>query len=480
MKNRVSSDLFWGLLSALLISGVFILTLWGNGNNLNPRYLFIDEQITFYPVAKILNPSGLDEFLWLVSDGSDYRYGRILWNSIALAAIIPAKLFGIAGQIVASRELGALLLLGSYLLLVIGFLKKPSIRFFALLTLIALPFNSYYMSMPKPEPQMIFALSLFLYLNSRNYFLPGKPSWILLGIALGAKISFIVPVIIVFIASLLHGIITNKTIIRPYFTSGLYILAGFLISNPYFLQPVFFFSYPVLIIFIIFRLFKRSQALFIAAAIITLCVNFLSENSAYEFIIKDLPKFSGFNHAVGEWSRGTFLKVNDGTGAANQNFYSWFVYFCKTLYPPLPFLGFTFLAFLIIFFALVSRALLRCRHSNYLGVFNALSILTLGLALVLIPMLSVKNRLWGMYFFPGLIFTCIAIIMITEAYIKKVNSGELIQSNILLSTQIPFVIIFLAITLTYWVPEFIDSFIYLGTRDPSNPKMQLPPWLMGI
>jgi hypothetical protein len=68
MKNRVSSDLIWGLLSALLIFGVFILTLWGNSNNLDPRYLFIDEQITFYPVAKILNPSGLDEFLWLISD----------------------------------------------------------------------------------------------------------------------------------------------------------------------------------------------------------------------------------------------------------------------------------------------------------------------------------------------------------------------------------------------------------------------------
>lgn len=480
MEKRVSSDLPWGLLSALLISGVLILTLWGNSNNLNPRYLFIDEQITFFPVMKILDPSGLDELLWLISDGSDYRYGRILWNSIAVVALIPAKLFGLAGQVVAARGLGTLLLLASYFLLVIGFLKTPSVRFFALLILITLPYNSYYMSMPKPEPLMIFATSVFLYLNSRNYFLPGGPRWILLGIAFGAKISFIVPLTIIFFASVLHDFVANKITIRPHLTSCLYMLIGFLISNPYFLQPLFFFSYPVLIIFIIFKILKRSQALFTLASLLVLCIPFFQETGAYEFFSKDLPNYSGLNHALGEWSRGTFLKVNDGAGAADQNFYSWFVYFCRSLYPPLPFLGFEFLVALIVFFALASKSLLKCGRLNHLVIFNSLSILLLGIVLILIPMLTVKNRLWGMYFFPGLVFTCTALIMITEEYIVKVRSGELIQSKILLSTQIPFVIIFLAITLTHWAPEFINSFIYLGTRDPSNPKMQLPSWLIGV
>ena len=480
MRNRVSSDLLWGLLSALLISGVFILTLWGNSNNLNPRYLFIDEQITFYPVSKILNPSGLDEFLWLISDGSDYRYGRILWNSIAVAALLPAKLFGISGQIVATRELSVLLLLSSYLLLVTGFLKTPSVRFFALLTLIALPYNSYYMSMPKPEPLMIFATSLFLYLNSRDYFLPGRPSWILLGIAFGAKISFIVPVAIIFTASILNSLDTNKITIRSHLIGCLYLLMGFLISNPYFLQPAFFFSYPILIIFIIFKIFKRSQALLVATTLLVLCMPFILENGTYEFILKDLPNFSGINHALGEWSRGTFLKVNDGTGAADQNFYSWFIYFCKILYPPLSFLGFIFQVLLIIVFSLMLKALLKSQHSNRLVIFNSLSIFIIGIALILVPMLTVKNRLWGMYFFPGLVFTCTAIIIIAEGYIEQVKSGQLIQSKKLLSTQLLLVIIFHVITLTYLVPEFINSFIYLGTRDPSNPKMPLLSWLIGV
>lgn len=480
MNKRVSSDLLWGLLSALLVFGVFILTLWGNSNNLNPRYLFIDEQITFYPVAKILNPSGLDEFLWLVSDGSDYRYGRILWNAIAFTALIPSKLFGEAGQILAARELGAMLLLSSYSLLIIGFLKSPPIRFFALLTLILLPYNSYYMSIPKPEPLMVFAISLFLFLNARNYFLPGKPCWVLLGIAFGAKISFIVPMIIIFFASVFHDLVVNKNTLRPHVISGLYILIGFFISNPYFLQPVFFVSYPIIIFFLIFKLFKKPQAFLVVTCLLVLWAPLLGETGLHEFIFKDLPNLSGLNHAAGEWSRGTFLKVNDGVGAANQNFYSWFIYFCRTLYPPLSFLGFEFLVFLILFFFLASKKILGNHYTNHLVIFNVLSILTIGLSLLLVPMLTVKNRLWGMYFFPGLVFCCTAFFMIAEEFIYQVKSGTLIRSKLLLSTQIPFAIILLAISLTSWAPEFINSFIYLGTRDPSNPKMLLPPWLIGV
>ena len=135
MKNRWRFSPIWGLLSTLLIIGVLALTLWSNSSNLNPRFLFIDEQITFYPIIKLLNPSGLDEFLWLASDGSDYRYGRILWNSIALIALIPAKLFGEAGQIIASREAGVIFLLVSYLLLTHTFIQKPAIRFLTLFSL---------------------------------------------------------------------------------------------------------------------------------------------------------------------------------------------------------------------------------------------------------------------------------------------------------------------------------------------------------
>jgi hypothetical protein len=480
MKNRVSSDLIWGLLSALLIFGVFILTLWGNSNNLDPRYLFIDEQITFYPVAKILNPSGLDEFLWLISDGADYRYGRILWNAIALIAAIPTELFGVAGQIVAARELGTVFLLSSYVLLVFGFIKTPSLRFFALLILIFLPYNSYYMSMPKPEPLMVFAISLFLYLNSKNFFSPGSPSWILVGIAFGAKISFIIPAMILFLVSSIHGHLTKKYALTSYLASICFILLGFVIANPYFLQPVLFLSYPIVIAFLLFRVLSPFTSLILLTCILVLSISLLPETGLRNFITGDLMDLSGFNHAVKEWARGTFLKVNDGSGDLNQNVYSWFLYFCKTLYPPSLLVGFLLILFSIIFFAISSKELLAHTTLDNSTIFNVLSILVMGLALLLIPMLTVKNRLWGMYFFPGLVFTSIALLSAADFYIEAIKSKKFIPSRLLSLVKIPLIALLLIVVLSYWAPEFINSFIFLGTRIPSNPQFALPPWLMGV
>jgi hypothetical protein len=480
MKNRVSSDLIWGFLSALLIFGVFILTLWGNSNNLDPRYLFIDEQITFYPVAKILNPSGLDEFLWLISDGADYRYGRILWNAIALIAAIPAELFGIAGQIVAARELGTVLLLSSYVLLVFGFIKTPSLRFFALLILILLPYNSYYMSMPKPEPLMVFTISLFLYLNSKNFFSPGSPSWILVGIAFGAKISFIIPAMILFLASAIHGHLTKKYALSSYLASILFILLGFVIANPYFLQPVFFLSYPIVIALLLFRVLNPLTSFIALTFILVLSIPLLPEMGLRNFIAGDLADLSGFNHALGEWARGTFLKVNDGSSDLSQNVYSWFLYFCKTLYPPSLFVGFLLILFSIVFFAISSKELIAHTTLDNSTIFNVLSILVMGLALLLIPMLTVKNRLWGMYFFPGLVFTSIALLSAADSYIEAIKSKKIIPSRLLSLVKIPLIALLLIVVLSYWAPEFINSFIFLGTRIPSNPQFALPPWLMGV
>jgi hypothetical protein len=477
MKNRVSSDYIWGLLSALLIFGVFIFTLWGNSNNLDPRYLYIDEQITFYPIAKILNPSGLDEFLWLISDGSDYRYGRILWNAIALVAAIPTELFGVAGQIVAARELGVLLLLSSYGLLVFGFIKTPSVRFFALLILILLPYNSYYMSMPKPEPIMVFVISLFLFLNSKKYFSPGSPSWILVGIAFGAKISFIVPAAILFFASAVNSILIKKYALTSHLISILFILIGFIFVNPYFLQPVFFISYPILMAVLLFRVFNPLTSFIALTCVFVLSIPLLREIGLHHFIEWDLL---GLNHALEKWAGGTFLRVNDGGGDYSQNFYTWVLYLCKTLYSPSLFIGSLLIVFSIVFFTLSSKELHNHAMLDKERFYDILFILAIGLALILTPMLTVKNRLWGMYFFPGLIFTAIALLSAADSYIESINSRKYIPSSVLSLAKIPLIVILLIIVLTYWGPEFINSFIFLGTRTPDSPQFPLPPWLMGM
>jgi len=480
IKYKGSPNTIWGLLTALLILGALTLTLWGNSNNLNPRYLFIDEQITFYPIIKILNPSGLDEWLWLVSDGNDYRYGRILWNALALFAALPAKAFGVSGQIIASRELGAFLLLSSYCLLTFAYIKTPSIRFLALLTLVLLPYNSYYMSMPKPEPLAIFAISLFLFLNTKNFLAPGKASWMLVGLAFGAKISFLIPAAILILMSILNEIYQKRISINAHLLSCIYILAGFLIANPYFLQPVFYFSYPILIIYFIFRLFKPARALALLIIISFLCLAFIPQDNFHAFLFEKIPKLTGLNHAFGEWIRATFLKVNDGEMTANQNFYTWFVYLCKTLYPPFNFIGLAFIGLIVVFFtALLKNLSKQCKIDRQTS-FNLFLLALLGLTLLCIPMISIKNRLWGMYLFPGLIFTCLALFAILDRYAESRRAGSFIRSNFHISTQIPLAIIYLFLLLTYWGPAFINSFIFLGARDPSDPKILLPPWLTGV
>ena len=340
MKYKSSLNFIWGLLTTLLILGVLALTLWGNSNNLNPRFLFIDEQITFYPVIKILNPSGLDEWLWLISDGGDYRYGRLLWNAIALFALIPAKLLGEAGQIIASREAGVACLLLSYLLLTYTFIQKPAIRFIALLTLISLPYSSYYMSMPKPEPIMLLCAALFLYFYKRNDLSLGRPYWIFLGMAFGAKISFLLPLLALLGASLIIQINSKKmlTISSEFCSTSIYLTLGFSISNPFFIPAFIAIGFTLLAVLLFSKLtaipFAKVLMMVIAGATFLLFFTPIRE-----YALGNLLDITGLRHALGEWTRATFLKINDGGPSSSQNFVSWFSYLCTVVSPSAPIAG---------------------------------------------------------------------------------------------------------------------------------------------
>jgi hypothetical protein len=327
---------------------------------------------------------------------------------------------------------------------------------------------------------MVFTISLFLYLNSKNFFSPGSPSWILVGIAFGAKISFVIPAMILFLVSAIHGLLTKKYALTSYLVSIFFILLGFVIANPYFLQPIFFLSYPIVIAFLLFRVLNPLTSFIALTFILVLSIPLLPEMGLRNFIAEDLADLSGFNHALGEWARGTFLKVNDGSSDLSQNVYSWFLYFCKTLYPPSLLVGFLLILFSIVFFAISSKELLAHTTLDNSRIFNVLSILVMGLALLLIPMLTVKNRLWGMYFFPGLVFTSIALLSAADSYIEAIKSKKFIPSRLLSIVKIPLIALLLIVVLSYWAPEFINSFIFLGTRIPSNPQFALPPWLMGV
>jgi len=479
MKNQWGLSSIWGLLSTLLIVGVLTFTLWGNSSNLNPRFLFIDEQITFYPIIKLLNPSGLDEFLWLVSDGSDYRYGRILWNSIALIALIPAKLFGEAGQIIASREAGVIFLLASYLLFTQTFIQKPAVRFLALFTLISLPYNSYYMSMPKPEPIMLLCAALFLFFYKKNNLTLGKPYWIFLGMAFGAKISFLIPLLILFGASVF--IQFNKKQFQSLITSSLfslfYIVFGFVIANPFFTPAFLFLAYALLSVLLIARLTGLSYSTLIGAGCV-LGLGIALIPHLREEVLTPLLELTDSKHAFGEWIRGTFLRINDGDSASHQTAITWLEYLFDMLAP-----GFTFVGAIYVLgvgILLVSQIL---SFKTTWRIADQAKLLTLvlsviGAALLLSPMISVKNRLWGMYLFPGLIFVSLAFFTFVDSIeFKKVLALKGRISRLVIYCLLAMTIVLASLN---WAPRLIDDFIDLGLRNARGVEYALPSHLTGV
>lgn len=479
MKNRWGFSSIWGLLSALLIIGVLALTLWGNSGNLNPRFLFIDEQITFYPIIKLLNPSGLDEFLWLASDGSDYRYGRILWNSIALIALIPAKLFGETGQIIASREAGVFFLLASYLLLTHTFIQKPAIRFLALFTLLCLPYSSYYMSMPKPEPIMLLCAALFLFFYKKNNLTLGKPYWIFIGMAFGAKISFLLPLLILFSASVL--VQCNNKHIQSLITSSLfslcYIALGFVIANPFFTPVFLFLAYVLLAILLIARLTGFSYTILVGFAFAMILGIALIPHLREE-VLTPLIELTDSRHAFGEWVRGTFLRINDGGSVNQQTILTWLVYLFNTLAPDH--------AIISAIYMLGIGALLCSQILNLKTVWSTpdraqlltLVLSVIGAALLFSPMISVKNRLWGMYLFPGLIFVSLAFFAFVDSMgFKKTLTPGMQVNRIAVNCLLAMTISLASLS---WAPRWINDFIDLGLRDIRGSTYTLPNHLTGV
>ncbi|MCK9799076.1 hypothetical protein M1B34_15510 [Pseudomonas sp. MAFF 302030] len=105
LKNNISGYLFSVLCMVGLVFFIYLATL-ANIDLADGRFvLFMDERITFDGVTRILHPDGIVNFFESVINGGDHRYGRILWNSIAVFSMVPEKLFGEFGQIFSTRML---------------------------------------------------------------------------------------------------------------------------------------------------------------------------------------------------------------------------------------------------------------------------------------------------------------------------------------------------------------------------------------
>ena len=252
----------------LLIGVCNVLILRANLDLTDGRHvLFMDEQISFDGVRRILHPEGFGDLLDAIFVGSDFRYGRIFWNLAALVSWLPEKIFGPPGQIVATRFLQHALLLAAYILLAWTFLKRDVLRWLLIFLLLILPGTAYFAHMPKPEPTQLFFLALFLfyYINHSQRF-----GWyyVFLGLAFGAKISLL-PLVLVFIglsglanynnlpgfSSQQFGFLTLSVHLENRWSkmwvaaikAGVFFLLGLIIANPFlilsFLSPEYFKNY---------------------------------------------------------------------------------------------------------------------------------------------------------------------------------------------------------------------------------------------
>ena len=122
IQRSINQWLYIGSLILIIVSFLYAGIL-ANGNLLTPDNLYVDENITFSGVKRILQPGSVDEFIWAITDGDDHRYGRILWNSIAIVAYIPSIFFGDIGQLFAGRMLQVALLISSFIIFAYTFIE---------------------------------------------------------------------------------------------------------------------------------------------------------------------------------------------------------------------------------------------------------------------------------------------------------------------------------------------------------------------
>lgn len=465
MKTRrsISQWLYIGSLTIIIYAFLYAGIL-ANRNLLNPGNLYVDESITFGGVHHILHPESFDKFMWSITDGDDHRYGRILWNSIAVAAYIPSIFFGDVGQLFAGRMLQVALLISSFIVFAHTFIESKLLRIGLIFILAVMPFTTYFMTMPKPEPIMIFCLSLFFYFYKTNNLEKARPYWILLGMAFGSKISILPAIPVLLFAASYNKILARKPIetLRALFLTLIYIFIGFCLAIPMFIKASGIVIIQLGILYLIIRLGVKNKMLAWGLALITaLCILAIPE------IRNHLPKNLGIRYALEQWIHATFMKLNYGGLDPNYTWRDWSKFFI-TYWMMMP------ISIAIVISCLVgslttlifTSLAIRWRQLNSsLLILGAL--LIIGCLLFVSPFLSIKNRMWGMYLYPGSMLIIASVFYAVELARKKrfetIFNGPLSTSLKYLSATT--LIGLLAVAMYFWAPHSVKDIQFLGTRN---------------
>lgn len=462
IQRSINQWLYIGSLILIIVSFLYAGIL-ANGNLLTPDNLYVDENITFSGVKRILQPGSVDEFIWAITDGDDHRYGRILWNSIAAAAYIPSICFGDIGQLFAGRMLQVALLISSFIIFAHTFIESKLLRLTLVFILTVMPFTTYFMTMPKPEPIMIFCLALFFYFYKKNNLEGAKPYWILLGMAFGAKISLLPAIPVLLFAAFYKYVLGCKPIdtLKSLFLTIIYIFIGFCLAIPMFIKASGIVIIQLGILYFIIRLGIKNKILAWGLVLATaLCILAIPE------IRNHLPKNLGIRYALEQWIHATFMKLNYGGLDPNYNWRDWSKFFIAywMMTPTSIAIGISCLIGSLVALIFTSLAISWKQLNSTLLIL--LAVLTIGCLMFVSPFLSIKNRLWGMYLYPGSILIIISAFYATELA-RKMKLGLICnetRSNPLKYMGGATLIALLIAAICYWAPHSIQDIKFLGTR----------------
>jgi hypothetical protein len=367
----------------------------------------MDERITFDGVSNILHPNSPLEWLSSVVDGGDQRYGRIIWNLSAIFSWGPEMAYGEAGQIFATRTLQTLLIFFSALLFSRIYLEFPVINLSIFSLILFFPYSSYYATMPKPEPLMIFIVSLFLFLHRRRKS-NSKAMFIILGVLVGVKISAIV--------FALYGLVLLSYNVKnriQFVIKNLHLmLIGFVISVPLF---VIYLPSFLCIRNIYYKYFRRKSLIVsLLYSFIQVCQLFLVDYIVSIILGKKI--FAG-------WLQWTVLGTKHGSDRDEVTALSWLKYFYTTWSSSI------LISSLISFFVLLAlvsniNIMARTKTKDFLKRFE-LYIFTCGSGLASLAIVFFGiDRLWGMYLYVPLLLIVIGSIWaISESLHQRTKSS---------------------------------------------------------
>jgi hypothetical protein len=410
--------------------------------------LFMDERITFDGVKRILHPNGVIEFLGSILHGGDQRYGRSLWNSMAIFSFIPEKIFGESGQIIASRMLQFFLIFTSYCIVAFGHLRSWFLRFVLLVAMLSFPFSDYYMTMPKPEPLQLLFLAIFCYFFIKNN-AEFSWYWIFAGLAFGTKISTL-PAILVFISIPLAVKIRTESFSsykKPLVNAAVAFVLGLAIAVP-------ILSIPVLMSLGGYYTFNWLSKKF--------NLNNMSRISLATMMI--ILIFFASRRNLKVWLSYTFFNTTHGADQASINVLSWLNYFFDEWLVAPHTIGLVFSSAILVYLLFHGIQLLKSKNLYIDKKMTVFAVIMAGLALNIAIIISAK-RLWGFYLYPGTMLLVIGTIILIDLNISEARKSDnelFLRFNKLAGYFIS--LFFLVVSGLYWMPKTSEGLKKLSLR----------------